>query len=110
MNKHLLDIYALGVVACGGFGAVTGVYNCLETCDLIPNNRDGHQYVKLDKNIPFRDGLTALGTCAMCCAYGVCGGCIGVMAGLCSPLFIPVYGLIKIRNKYRYVSDNEIKE
>jgi hypothetical protein len=103
MNRHIVNIYTLGVVACGGFGGITGVYKCLEEFDFVPNKRNNHQCTDMGCE------LTDYIMFSTCCVCGfLVGSFTGTIAGVFFPVIVPVYGLVKIRN--RYASDNEIKE
>jgi hypothetical protein len=103
MNRRIVDIYEVGVLACSGFGGIAGAYKCLELCKFFPNKSNNYQYITVDSK--FDEFMI----CSLCCVYGFWLGCVaGAMAGTLSPVIVPVYGLIKIRN--RYVLDNEIKE
>ncbi len=103
MNRRVVDIYKVGILACSGFGGVAGAYECLELCNFFPNKSNHYRYITIDSK--FGEFMI----CSLCCVYGCWIGCsLGTMVGTTFPVIVPVYGFIKIRNKY--VLDNEIKE
>lgn len=104
-----LGVYRLGVIAGGGLGVLGGMYEFLTERDLIPNNRTGHVRIDFDKDTSCRDILTTICEVPICGMYGIVGGIIGGFTGACLPLAVPIYGLIKLNNKYN-TNDNEIIE
>ncbi len=102
VQSALCDVYAACILGGCVAGIGAGVAGFLIDFDLVPNNQIYHFYHTFRDefpNCPCPNVIKAIAYSPISVGYTFVGGVLGACIGICLPLAIPMYGLIKLREK-----------